>query len=212
MMTTESTPRLSRHQMGGLILVFAGWPLRTSGTPDRRNQKQSLTSFATWSKHSSLLMERIPCHWRHVRCCCMPKCKMQDELMKSSTVSAALPYPELCVAAKSEEQRQTELRRRQQYCRAEQTKSDAHPSPSTFPATPANGNKGGQRKRLTPKLLEGPENATRGSTDHLYKDCRQRGSESTGRPTQQKSGGTGTKTVTTQCRTSEREENPLELL
>ena len=126
---------------------------------------------------------------------------LRDELMKSSAESGALAYPELCVAAKSEEQRQAELRRRQQHCRAEQTKSDTRPSLSTSLASQANGTKRGQGKRLTPKLARGPRECyTCGSTDHLYKDCRQH------------EDGTGTKTVTTQCHTSEREENHLDLL
>ena len=50
--------------------------------------------------------------------------------MKSSAASSTLAHPELCVAAKSEEQHQAELRR-QQYRRAEQAKRDTHPSPST---------------------------------------------------------------------------------
>ena len=51
--------------------------------------------------------------------------------MKSSVASSTLVYPELCVAAKSEEQYQAELRRRQPYRRAEQAERDTHPSPST---------------------------------------------------------------------------------
>ena len=50
---------------------------------------------------------------------------LRDEMLRSPAVSGAASYPELCVAAKSEEQRQAELKRRQQYRRAEQTKNDA---------------------------------------------------------------------------------------
>ena len=57
--------------------------------------------------------------------------------MKSSAASGTLAYPELCVAAKSEEQYQAELRQRQQYRRAEQARRDTHPSPSTSLSTQA---------------------------------------------------------------------------
>ena len=61
-------------------------------------------------------------------------------------------------------------------------------------------------------LEEDPECYTCGSTEHLARDCRQRGGESAGRLAQRKSRGSGTKTVTTQHRTEEMEENPLDLL
>ena len=138
---------------------------------------------------------------------------LRDEMMKSPAVSGALSYPELCLAAKSEEQRQAELKRRQQYRRAEQSKGDTHPSPGTYPSTQANGNKGSQGKRLISRPGKGPRECyTCGSTEHLAKDCHQRGSESTGRPTQRGTSGTGTKTITTQHRTGEMEKNPLDLL
>lgn len=46
---------------------------------------------------------------------------LRDKMMKSSAVSGAVSYPELCLAAKSEEQHRAELKKRQQYHRAEQT-------------------------------------------------------------------------------------------
>ena len=108
-----------------------------------------------------------------------------DELMKSSAVSGALAYPELCLAAKNEEQRQAELRRRQEYRKAEQAKNDTHPPPSTSQSMQASGGKGGQGKRSTTRPTRGPwECYTCDSTNHLFKDCRQRGGDSTGRPTQ----------------------------
>jgi len=78
-----------------------------------------------------------------------------------------------------------------------------------------NGSKGGQGsqgKRPPPRFGRGSRECyTCGSTEHLAKDCRQRGGESAGRHAQRGSNGSGTKTVTTQPLTQE-EENPLDLL
>ena len=40
---------------------------------------------------------------------------LRDDIMKSPAVSGSLTYPSLCLAAKNEEQRQAELKKRQQY-------------------------------------------------------------------------------------------------
>ena len=64
--------------------------------------------------------------------------------------------------------------------------------------------KGAKGRGRQPDPLEG--------TDHLFKDCRQRGGKSTGRPTQRGPSGPGTKAVTTRCQCNEREENPMDLL
>ena len=69
---------------------------------------------------------------------------LRDEMLRSSAVTGAVSYSELCVAAKSVEQRQAELKRRQQYCRAEQTKNDARTPLSASQYSQAIGSKGGQ--------------------------------------------------------------------
>ena len=44
---------------------------------------------------------------------------VRDEILRSSAVSGALTYPALCLVAKNEEQRQAELKKRQQYWRSD---------------------------------------------------------------------------------------------
>ena len=139
-----------------------------------------------------------------------------DEMLQSSAVSGAVSYPELCMAAKTEEQYQAELKRRQQYCRAEQTKNDARTPLNTSQYSQANGSKGGQgsqEKRPPSRSGRGSRDCyTCGSTEHLAKDYRQRGGESAGRLAQHGSNGSGTKNVTTQPLSQEMEENPWDRL
>ena len=73
-----------------------------------------------------------------------------------------MSYPELCVACKSEEQRQAELKRRQQYRRAEQMKNDARIPLSASQFSQANGSKGAKGAKGSghhPYLKEDPESA-----------------------------------------------------
>ena len=141
---------------------------------------------------------------------------LRDEMLRSPAVSGAASYPELCMAAKSEEQRQAELKRRQQYRRAEQTKNDARTPLSASQYSQANGSKvgqGSQGKKPPSRSGRGSRECyTCGSTEHLAKDCRQRGGEIVGKLAQRGSNGSGTKTITTQPLTQEKEENPLDLL
>ena len=138
---------------------------------------------------------------------------LRDEMMESSAVSGALGYSELCLAAKSEEQRRAEVKKRQQYRRAEPGRRDTRPPPTTSASTPSSGSQASQGRAPKDSSGRKPRECYGcGSTNHLYKDCRQRGTESTGRATQQKQSGSGTKAVTTQHSTREVEENPLDFL
>ena len=83
---------------------------------------------------------------------------LRDKMLRSSAVSGAVSYPELCVAAKSEEQRQAELKRRKQYHRAEQTKNEARTALSASQYSQANeskGAQGSQGKRPPPRSGRG---------------------------------------------------------
>ena len=77
----------------------------------------------------------------------------------------------------------------------------------------ARGPKGVKGRGHHPDPEEDPESAIHvAATEHLAKDCQQRGGERAGRLVQRGSNASGTKTVTTQPLTQEVEENPLDLL
>ena len=132
---------------------------------------------------------------------------VRDEILRSSAVSGALTYPALCLAAKNEEQRQAELKRRQQYWRSDQIKGGAHLPSNTSSPTLAVGSQVGQWKMPKDTGARRPRECYEcGSTDHLYKDCHQGGSESTGRPPPKRLSGPETRMV------KEKEVHPEHLL
>ena len=103
---------------------------------------------------------------------------LSDALIRAPAVSGALTYQELCVAAKNEERRQTDLSRRHQYRKDE----------NAIPLLGSNMHKNAQgrspadqRSRSTPT---DPPIKKRcyvcNSTGHLMKDCRVRPTESSG--------------------------------
>ena len=112
-------------------------------------------------------------------------CQLQEglryELMRGPAVSGATKYQELCVAAKNEEKRLADLRRRQQYSKSSaqsrQTQSEramANPDP---PKRPPFGNRsGGGAEAKKCFLCKKP--------GHLMRDCKMKKSDSAapGRP------------------------------
>jgi hypothetical protein len=100
---------------------------------------------------------------------------LKMELMRSPSVSGAQSYPALCLAAKNEERRLTELRKRQHY-----KNTTAMPPVTNAQAA---GRKSGTRlptisdgseKKFTPpsSSLTPRKCYTCGSTKHLQRDCR----------------------------------------
>ena len=101
--------------------------------------------------------------------------------MKAPSVSGATKYRELCVAAKNEEKRQAELRRRQQYSKSTHSRQpqiegarNTANSSQRRPAT-SNPSSGADAKKCF--LCKKP--------GHLMRDCRTKKPENTGsgRPT-----------------------------
>ena len=111
-------------------------------------------------------------------------CQLQEglryELMKAPAVSGATKYQELCIAAKNEEKRLAELRRRQQYSKSTQPKpsqSERNRATTTDPLRhPSVPNKSGSVDAKKCFFCK--------KTGHLMRDCRLRKSENTssGRP------------------------------
>ena len=106
---------------------------------------------------------------------------LRYELMKAPAVSGATKYRELCVAAKNEEKRQAELRRRQQYSKSTHSRQPQNEgarntanSSQRRPAT-SNPSSGADAKKCF--LCKKP--------GHLMRDCRTKKPENTGsgRPT-----------------------------
>jgi hypothetical protein len=92
-------------------------------------------------------------------------------------VSGAQAYKELCRAAKNEERRLAELRKRQQYTR---TKG---PTPQDHTSRKAADTKPSEHTVLEPTPSQGGRKCyTCGKPGHLARDCRSRKSESGGRP------------------------------
>ena len=134
---------------------------------------------------------------------------LSDALIRAPAVSGALTYQELCVAAKNEERRQTDLSRRHQYRKDENA---IPPLGSNMYKNAQGRSPADQRSRSTPT---DPPIKKRcyvcNSTGHLMKDCRVRPTESSGsnntnsqrRPTNIRQGsgrrgqGTGVSVVST---------------
>ena len=107
------------------------------------------------------------------------------ELMRSPSVSGAQTYHTLCLAAKNEERRLAELRRRQLYKKNSTGTPTATNTQTTWkkpnvrqPATTDTTD----RKLTSPSPHQSPRKCyTCGSTKHLQKDCKVQSSESKGR-------------------------------
>ena len=113
------------------------------------------------------------------------------ELMKGPAVSGATKYQELCVAAKNEEKRLVELKRRQQYSRSSQHQppQSYHGKPQQLSDTPATRPRPSRPERPSDQHRRptgsesGPEGKTCfrcKKTGHFMRDCPQRKSESSG--------------------------------
>ena len=110
---------------------------------------------------------------------------LHQHLMSSPAVSGATTYKELCMAAKNEESRQSELQRRQQYQQAGNNKSPGsvvEPRQSRPPPLRTEeAQKSHQRSIGQSFTLSQPKACyTCGSTRHLAKDCKAISKESEG--------------------------------
>ena len=105
---------------------------------------------------------------------------LKDSLMRSPAVSGAIGYPQLCLAAKSEEQRRTELARRQQYRRPTQGEPPEPliPGKANVPKSP--GKETSHQGPVPSGRPPGRRCCTCGSTGHLARDCRGGQAENTG--------------------------------
>ena len=104
------------------------------------------------------------------------------ELMRSPSVSGAQSYSALCLAAKNEERRLAELKKRQRYRYSSEMSqgSSTHPTqrkPSRQPPS-----SGGNSQKPTPSHTGQSQRKcyTCGSTKHLQKDCKGHSTESKG--------------------------------
>lgn len=118
--------------------------------------------------------------------------------MKASAVSGAQTYPELCMAAKNEEKRQAELKKRQEYKRP----TAASPAARSFRKLSALPSQQPQpNKQATKQQGRRPQDRPRcyncGSTDHLARDCKAPKTESNGRNRDQRRAPMSAKAVLT---------------
>ena len=97
---------------------------------------------------------------------------LRHDLLCSPNVAGALTYRELTMAAKNEERRQSEMRKRQQY----QNPSKPQVSSTVTPQKPPSGRPNTARQ---PPVLSGPC-FNCGRPGHLARDCRRPKTESTG--------------------------------
>ena len=86
---------------------------------------------------------------------------LRDEIIRSSTVSGLLDYPSLVIAAKHEEQRLAELKRRQQYRAPVQSRDNSQPAHTHRTSSGPSDSK--------PKKAGGCFNC--GKTGHFQRDC-----------------------------------------
>ena len=96
------------------------------------------------------------------------------ELLRGPAVSGALGYKELCVAAKGEERRLLELKKRQAYMRQGSSQPSNIPKPTATNQSPAKRAESGRSNSQTCYYS--------GKPGHIARDCRKKkSSESPGR-------------------------------
>ena len=114
---------------------------------------------------------------------------LQHHLMEAPAVSGASTYAMLCQAAKTEERRQAELKKRRQYQSdhvdrsSKKTPNQSQPAGSKPPQQPSNPNaaKPPDKKKIKCWNYD--------RTGHIAANCRRPKKESPGRPSEKKSGG-----------------------
>jgi hypothetical protein len=119
---------------------------------------------------------------------------LRPDLMQNSTVSGALTYQELCMAARNEEQRKAEMKKRRQYRnmehgpdgrgqRSSHNQSRNHSGTHSYTKNSSKSQDSGDRKQSSP-VSTGNEGVRLcyqcGKPGHLARDCRARKSESRG--------------------------------
>ena len=120
---------------------------------------------------------------------------LRYEILKAPAVSGAQSYKELCLAAKNEEKRQAELRKRAQYQSKQPKKPPGLPS-STPP----------------PKVAPGIRRCYGcGKTGHLARDCKEQKRESCGKPKGSAASPPKAKLVVSED-TRQSSENPMDYL
>ena len=106
-------------------------------------------------------------------------------LIESPSVSGAQSYRELCIAAKKEERRLAELKKKQQYLKTEKPPSGGSTRGSFQRNYTSNHNSGGSGNKFKPP---GKHNSLRcylcDSPHHLARDCHKRPTESEGKSSQ----------------------------
>ena len=125
-------------------------------------------------------------------------------LMESPSVSGAQSYRELCIAAKKEERRLAELKKKQQYLKSET--STKRPFQRSYEDTRESGGSGtktklfGRQKPLRCYLCDSPH--------HLARDCHKHKTESQGRTSQKVTQvPKGTKMISTRHYTSKQKQS-----
>ena len=120
------------------------------------------------------------------------------DLMHSPAVSGARTYQELSMAARTEEQRQLELRKRRQYYSAPSPRSPKERQLEKSPGKPEQSGKP-EDKRLCYKC---------GKPGHLFKNCRHGKTESRGQTTS----GSSKEPSTRQVNAEPKDQNPMSYL
>lgn len=101
---------------------------------------------------------------------------LRHEIMKAPAVSGAQDYKQLCLAARNEEQRLSELEKRQQYAETSSAPSrPVRPPPADLKSSGSPSPKNGKSKE--PRRCYNCN-----KPGHLARDCRAKASESAGRP------------------------------
>ena len=109
---------------------------------------------------------------------------LRQDLMRSPSVSGALSYSELCMAAKNEEKRLIELRKRQQFKQHASKQSTSHSQAPKKGGNPRYENTSGGSHRFATRERIDPKTARCnmcGEIGHFQRDCKMSKSESRGK-------------------------------